>query len=104
MKELEEFKSRKEWEQYIWKEILEKLAGAKSKKEISAILSRLLSSYEKKMMIRRFIAMRLIRSGRTYREIGEILWVSPTTISAIKKNLLLANGYQSSRRHRKNKN
>ena len=104
MKGLEEFKSRKEWEEYIWKEILEKLAGAKSKKEISAVLNRLLSNYEKRMMIRRFISMGLIRSGKTYREIGEILWVSPTTISAIKKNLLLANGYWSSRRYRKNKN
>jgi len=104
MKGLEEFKSRKEWEKYIWKEILEKLAGAKSKKEINAILNRLLSNYEKRMMIRRFIAMGLIRLGKTYREIGEILWASPTTISAIKKNLLLTNGYRSSRRYRKNKN
>jgi len=101
MKELKEFKSRQEWEKFIWQEIIKTLSQTKSQRELSSVLSRLLSNYEKRMMIRRFIAKELNGSGKTYREIGELIWISPSTISAIKKNLLAARGHRSSRFYKK---
>jgi len=72
----------------LWDEFLTKLSALKSKEEIKSVLEKLISQDEKTMMLRRLTAVALIKSGKSYREIGEILWLSPNTISTIKKNLL----------------
>ena len=95
MKEISQFKSRKEWEEFIWMKFLESLEKNKSKKQIGEFLNSLLSTDERKMIIKRLVAISLIGGGKTYKEIGEILWISPTTISAIKKSLNNNLGYRS---------
>ena len=50
-------------------------------------------------MIKRLIAIALISQNKTYREIGEIIWLSPNTISSVKKNLFrksIYSGYKKS--------
>ena len=80
-------RSAAKWSEKLWEQFLEKLVRVKSKNELKNILEKLLSSYEKNMMLRRLAVAALVRSGKSYREIGEILWLSHPTISTIKKNL-----------------
>ncbi|MEE8131774.1 MAG: Trp family transcriptional regulator [Candidatus Paceibacterota bacterium] len=94
MKELSKFKSRKEWEDFVWSKIIEDLKKLKSEKEIDGFLRNLLGSGERKMIIKRAVAISLIKQGKKYRDIGEILWISPSTISSIKKNIKNRTGYQ----------
>ncbi len=88
IKQLPEFKSRKEWQEYIWQEFIKKLYKAKSAKQTQEYLESFLSARERDLIIKRIIATALISQGKKYREIGEILWLSHNTISAIKKGLL----------------
>lgn len=87
MKHPSNFKSRKSWEDSIWREILQKINRLKSPEKINEFLSALLTPYEKELILRRITAISLIKRGETYRRIGEILWLSPRTISSIKSNL-----------------
>lgn len=104
MKEIDEFKSREEWEEYLWKEFLENIEKASSKIKIADFLNNLLSDDEKKDLVRRWTTIILLKQKMTYREIGEILWISPSTISAIKKNIKNDNlSYQSQHSFNKNK-
>ncbi|MEK7192226.1 MAG: Trp family transcriptional regulator, partial [Patescibacteria group bacterium] len=76
----------------------EKVAKTKSKNEVKRILENLISEDEKKMMLRRLAILALVQAGKSYQEIGEILWVSPQTISTVKKNSLgLMSNYKSYR-------
>ena len=93
MKKPEQFNSRKEWESFIWDKAIDGLAKAGSKTNVNEILNELLGEYEKKLMLRRLTAILLIKDGLSYSQIGEILWVSPSTISAIKKSLSSKGGY-----------
>lgn len=103
MKEPSQFKSRKEWEVFIWEKIVENLSQVKSRKELSNLLKNILTINEKRMIIKRSTAISLIRQGKSYRAISEILWISPGTISAIKKNLIGSEGYKSKYEYTKNK-
>jgi len=67
--------SREEWERACWRKIL------KSKE----LLSLFITSHERRDLITRAATMDAIISGKSYREIGKELWVSPQTISIIKK-------------------
>ena len=98
MKNLSEFKSRKEWEEFAWSSFLKKLLIINQEKQLKELLESVLSAKEKKLIINRLIAAALINKGKTYREIGEILWLSPNTISAIKKGLLKKSFYCGYRR------
>jgi len=80
MKNINEFGSRDEWMNYAWTEFLESIQN----KIMSSILDSLLSQYEKKIIINRIMALSLIRKGKTYRQIGEELWLSPNTIRSLK--------------------
>ena len=70
---------------------------ANSKKEIAELLDNLLSYNEKILISKRLAAVALIKDGKSYREIGKILWISPGTVSAIKKSIYLPVSYKSSR-------
>lgn len=94
MKNLDEFKSRKEWEEFVWLEFLQNLNKTKSIQQFKEILESVLSEKEKRLIIKRIIAAFLISQGRSYREMGDILWLSHNTISAIKKGLLKKSAYR----------
>ncbi len=90
---INKFKSRKEWENYIWAVLIRAVAKTDSMKEIEKMLDMLLTAHEKKQMIKRASAISLLKQGKSYSEIGEVLWLSPTTISAIRKSLRTKEGY-----------
>ncbi len=90
-------KSKKEWEVLIWENFVSGLSE-KSKEEIKSILGSYLSRQEKKNVVYRLSAIDLLKEGKSYREIGQILWLSPQTISAIKKSSVgKMNDYKSYR-------
>jgi uncharacterized protein YerC len=89
------FKSREAWEVYIWKRIVKGLSEAGSAQEIEKSLNMLLTVYEKKQIIKRASAVSLLKQGKSYSKIGELLWLSPQTISAIRKSLRAQSGYIS---------
>lgn len=93
--EISKFKSRKEWSEAVWRKILEDIKNP----ELSAVLNSLLSRYEKNIIVNRLAAMALIKKGRTYQQIGNELWLSPVTISSLKKALVKnsKDGYKSQR-------
>lgn len=95
LEEISKFKSRKEWEDYVWSKIAEEIKKLKSENEVSGFLKNLLGAGERKTMIKRAAALLLIQEGRKYREIEEILWISPSTISSIKKSAKGSLGYQA---------
>ncbi len=72
---INDYSSREEWEHACWQKIL------KSKE----LLSLLTTSHERRDLVMRAAAMDGILSGKSYREIGKELWVSPQTVSIIKK-------------------
>jgi len=97
MKNINKFKSKKDWEGYLWETVLENIARLNTERELKSFLNSLLSEAEKKNISRRLIVFSLLKQGKTYREIGEILWISPGTISAIKKSLINKENYRSKR-------
>jgi len=101
MKSFKDFQKehRTDWQDFIWKLFLEKISGNASKKETAEMLGSVISNYEKQMIVRRIAALALINEGKSYKEIGRILWLSPRTISTLKKNLSSQSlVYKSSRR------
>ena len=90
---INKFDSRREWEKYIWSILIKEIIKANSIKEIEKVLDLLLTAHEKKQMIKRASAISLLKQGKSYSEIGEVLWLSPTTISAIRKSLRTKEGY-----------
>lgn len=81
--EISKFKSRKEWVNYVWAKLLKDLKNP----VLNATLNSLLSSYEKQIIVNRLAALILIKEGKTYKQIGEELWLSSTTIRSLKKIL-----------------
>src|SRR3989344_3336223 len=77
------FKSRKEWAAATWQRLLKDIKNS----ELSVVMDSLLSQYEKNMIINRLAAISLIKAGKTYRQIGEELWLSSTTIRSLKRGL-----------------
>ncbi|MBI4993602.1 hypothetical protein HZC33_01410 [Candidatus Wolfebacteria bacterium] len=99
MENLSNFKSRKEWEEFIWHKFLEGLKDAKTTGQLKEILESVLDGREKNFMIKRLIVIASISQNKTYREISELLWLSPNTISSIKKSLFkktIYSGYKKS--------
>jgi len=87
------------WQTDIWRKFLDNLEGADSKKEIAELLDNLLSVNEKMLISKRLATMALIKSGKSYKEIGRILWISPSTVSAIKKSVHQKTSYKSNRHY-----
>ncbi|MFH1162307.1 MAG: Trp family transcriptional regulator [Candidatus Jorgensenbacteria bacterium] len=78
---------RKKWEGLAWQKFLETAERASSDRKLNLLLDSVLSASEKRLMVRRLAIMALIGQGKTYREIGRRLWLSPSTVSAIKKGM-----------------
>lgn len=76
-----------EWSEKLWDAVLENITGSKSKETTKKILERLISEDEKKLILRRIAVGALVQAGKSYSEMSEILWLSPNTISTIKKNI-----------------
>ena len=72
---IDNYHSRQEWEIACWRKILES----------KELLSLLVTSHERRNLVRRAAAIDRLISGKSYRKIGNELWLSPQTISAIKK-------------------
>jgi len=91
---IDNYSSREEWETACWRKILES----------KELLPLLITSHERRDLVRRAAAMDMLISGKSYQEIGNELWVSPQTISVIKK-AMNENAYRSylERSHRERK-
>lgn len=79
--------SAERWSEKLWADLISNIYRAGSEKEIKRLLEKLFSEDEKIMILKRLSVIALIRSGKSYQEISDILWLSPNTISTIKKNL-----------------
>ena len=78
------YSSRKEWETACWPKILKS----------QELLELLLTPDERHGLVRRAAAVGGLIAGKSYRQIGNELWLSPQTISCITK-ALKENGYRS---------
>ncbi len=91
--------SAEKWTDELWSQLIKKLASTNSDTEIRKILESLMSEYERKMILKRLAVTSMIRSGNSYKQISEALWLAPNTISTIKKNILGGAGnYRSYRK------
>jgi len=86
---------RKYWEERAWKEFLIDAGKNKSAKQLIEFFDNLLSDDEKKTIMKRLAVFSMIRAGKSYKEISEILWVSPKIVSAMKKSIIGKEGYKS---------
>jgi len=96
MKENSKFNFRKQWEDYAWLRFVKNAEKAASEKQLAEFLDYLVSESEKRIIVKRITTLSLIKAGKSYKEIGRILWISPKTISALKKSVIWHNGYKSS--------
>jgi len=91
------YSSRAEWEAACWRNL----------RESKELLGTLTTSRERRNLVLRAAAMDRLITGKSYRQIGKELWLSPQTISGIKK-AMRENGYRSylerSKKERKKKN
>ncbi len=69
------YPSRTEWEAACWKKT----------NEYDELLQLLITSYERHHIVMRAVTLERLASGKSYKEIGKELWLSPQTISSIKK-------------------
>lgn len=84
MPKIENYSSRAEWEKACWRKIM-------ASKDL---LDTLIASSERHDLVMRAAAIDALASGKSYREIGKELWLSPQTISVIRK-ALTENNYRS---------
>ncbi len=93
---LDNYASRKEWEEVSWRKILE------SKK----LLQSLITSHERRALVMRAAALEGLMSGKGQRELSRELSISLQTINAVKK-AMAENNYRSylerSKKERKKK-
>ncbi len=81
-------KSAEEWQESLWDIFIDALLKIKSRQELKKAIAGLFSAQERSFMLRRLATTALLKEGKSYQEIGEILWISPSTISAIKRHLI----------------
>ena len=77
LSQINNYSSRLEWESACWQKILRS----------QELLQLLITSHECRNLVRRAAALDRLIAGRSYRQIGAELWLSPQTISGIKKAL-----------------
>ena len=75
MPPMSNYSSRKEWEIVYWEKILES----------KELLQLLITSHERHDIVMRAAAIESLSYGKSYRKIGEELWLSSQTVSGIKK-------------------
>lgn len=88
-------RTSKNLEQQIWDSVIKKISEAGDEKAIERILNGILTNQEKESIARRLAVLSLSQKGWSYQKIGELLWVSPVTISTIKKSAMGKDGYRS---------
>lgn len=71
------YPSRKDWELACWRKILKS----------EGLLQLLITPHERHDLVMRAAALEGLAAGRSYKTIGEALWLSPQTISGVKKAL-----------------
>lgn len=82
----------------MWKRFLEQFSDEGSREAINSILS----DYEKRLITKRLVALALIGEGMSTKKIERVLWLSRTTIGALKKNFFSGSGvYKSPRSFKK---
>ncbi|MEK7089631.1 MAG: hypothetical protein AAB920_02320 [Patescibacteria group bacterium] len=74
---MNDYPSRREWEIACW----QKIVGSKE------LLRLLVTTHERHDLVFRAVAVDGLMSGKSYRQIGKESWLSPQTISGIKKAL-----------------
>ncbi len=74
------------------KEILSKIRGINSLKDVSEFLDLVFTYEEKRLIFRRILIFELLRQHRSYRNIIKSLKVSPATISNV-KDIIEKRGY-----------
>ena len=84
--EVAKFGSRIQREEMAWRALVRRIAEIKSLPELSRMLALYISRPERRKIVRRALAYALLSEGKSYRAIGEELWLSPQSISAIKKS------------------
>ena len=72
---IDEYPSRKEWEDACWQKILES----------KELLRLLITVHESHDLVMRAATLDLLIAGKSYRKISEELYISPQTVSGIKK-------------------
>jgi len=83
----------KEWEKYVWKKLLADFVKANSPSEVEKLLELFITEHERQQIVKRVAAVSMFDQGRSYREIEERLWLSSSTISAIRKSMQSRKGY-----------
>jgi len=86
---IDHYSSRKEWEHSCWQKIL-------NSENLKDLLELTATSYERHNLVMRVVAIERINSGKRFNEISKELWLSPQTISSIKKSIS-GNNYRSYR-------
>lgn len=89
---ISKYNSRKEWESECWKNVVKDMISLQS----------FITSHERHNIIMRVAVSQMINSGRSYKEIGNELWISPQTISGTVKTIK-GDKYQSYREQSKGK-
>jgi Trp operon repressor len=87
IKNVSKFSSRKDWEKAAWDCIIATLHKSQSKKDAALFLALIISEPERRNIIKRATAIIKLIEGNSYRNIGKELWLSPQTISAIRKGI-----------------
>jgi uncharacterized protein YerC len=81
------YSSRKEWEDVYWEKLIKQ----------PKILKSFITNYERHILVLRIAVVARLNNGKSYREISKELWLSPQTISSIKK-AINKKGYESYRK------
>ncbi|MBI4085684.1 MAG: hypothetical protein HY433_00335 [Candidatus Liptonbacteria bacterium] len=84
---LAHFSSRSAWEEDVWRTLVARFVALRKQNKLLSVLNMLITTKERSLLLRRAVAVNRILAGKSYREIGEELWLIPQTISAIKKAL-----------------
>jgi uncharacterized protein YerC len=95
-------KHRTEWQDFLWDRFLEKFSEIKTEDRRKAI-NTLFSNYEKQLITKRLAALILLREGKGSKEISDLLWLSWSTISTLKKTFLTPGVYKSQRSFKRTK-
>lgn len=78
-----------------WNALVKRLVRARSAQEVERVLQSVVSASEKQIIVKRILVKGLLAGGATYKEVSELLWVSPMSISALRKSLISRDGYQT---------
>jgi|SRR3989344_3896816 len=91
--DLEKGQARKEWEEKSWKVLVKRLATL-SERELDRVLKIIVSPQEQSRIVRRAGVLKMLGGRKSYSAVGEAFWISPQTISALRKSIR-ENAYKS---------